>query len=50
MVKDEQAFNVVEGQGFRELVQELQPKFGVPSRMTVTRDIYTNYFAMREQN
>ncbi|KAK1383621.1 hypothetical protein POM88_021356 [Heracleum sosnowskyi] len=27
VVKDEQNFNVVEGNGFRELIQELQPKY-----------------------
>ncbi|KAK1391497.1 hypothetical protein POM88_010553 [Heracleum sosnowskyi] len=41
VVKDEQAFNVVEGAGFKDLINELQPRFVVPSRMTVTRDIYT---------
>lgn len=41
VVKDEQAFNVVEGEGFKNLINELQPRFVVPSRMTVIRDIYT---------
>ncbi|KAK1402710.1 hypothetical protein POM88_002315 [Heracleum sosnowskyi] len=41
VVKDEQAFNVVEGAGFKDFINELQPRFVVPSRMTVTRDIYT---------
>lgn len=41
VVKDEQAFNVVEGKGFKDLINELQPRFVVPSRMTITRDIYT---------
>ncbi|KAK1381577.1 hypothetical protein POM88_028321 [Heracleum sosnowskyi] len=40
-MKDEQAFNVVEGVGFKDFINELQPRFVVPSRMTVTRDIYT---------
>ena len=40
VLKDEQPFSVVEGEGFRELVQELQPKFGPPSRVTVARDVY----------
>ena len=40
MVKDEHSFSVVEGEGFRELVTELQPKFGVPSRVTIARDIH----------
>jgi len=40
VVKDEHSFSVVEGEGFREFVIELQPKFGVPSRVTVARDIH----------
>lgn len=40
MAKDEQAFNVMEGAGFKNLINELQPIFVVPSRMTITRDIY----------
>ena len=39
VIKDEQAFSVVEGEGFKEFVQELQPKIVIPSRRTVTRDI-----------
>ncbi|KAK1391619.1 hypothetical protein POM88_010675 [Heracleum sosnowskyi] len=39
MVKDEQAFKVVGRDGFKELVQELQPMSVVPSRVTVARDI-----------
>lgn len=41
VVKDEQAFRVVEGDGFKELLQELQPKFVVPSRVTLARDVYS---------
>ncbi|KAK1369815.1 hypothetical protein POM88_035907 [Heracleum sosnowskyi] len=40
VVKDEQAFRVVEGDGFKELLQELQPKFVVPSRVTLARDVH----------
>ncbi|XP_062085714.1 zinc finger BED domain-containing protein RICESLEEPER 1-like [Humulus lupulus] len=43
VIKDEQAFSVVEGEGLKEFVQDLQPKFVIPSRRTVTRDIY-QYF------
>ncbi|KAK1402462.1 hypothetical protein POM88_002067 [Heracleum sosnowskyi] len=39
VVKDEQTFRVVVGVGFKELINELQPKFIVPSRITVARDI-----------
>lgn len=40
VVKDEQPFSVIDGEGFRELLQELQPKFDIPGRMTVSRDIF----------
>ncbi|KAK1394684.1 hypothetical protein POM88_013740 [Heracleum sosnowskyi] len=40
VVKDEQAFRVVEGDGFKELLQELQPRFVVPSRVTLARDVH----------
>lgn len=47
VVKDEQVFKVVEGDGFRELVQELQPMFVVPSRVTIARDVHHLYFKER---
>ncbi|KAJ9561442.1 hypothetical protein OSB04_006602 [Centaurea solstitialis] len=39
VVKDEQPFNVVDGEGFREFCQVMQPKFHLPSRMTVSKDV-----------
>ncbi|KAK1398327.1 hypothetical protein POM88_008190 [Heracleum sosnowskyi] len=47
VVKDEKAFKVVEGEGFKELVQELQPMFVVPSRVTIARDVHHLYFKER---
>ncbi|KAK1394229.1 zinc finger BED domain-containing protein RICESLEEPER 2-like [Heracleum sosnowskyi] len=40
VVKDEQAFKVVEGDGFKDLVQELQLMFVIPSRVTIARDVH----------
>ncbi|XP_024960822.1 zinc finger BED domain-containing protein RICESLEEPER 2-like [Cynara cardunculus var. scolymus] len=40
VVKDEQPFSVVDGEGFKELLQSMQPKFDVPGRMTINRDIF----------
>ena len=39
LVKDEQPFSVVDGEGFRDFVQVLQPKFDIPGRMTVSKDV-----------
>ena len=39
VVLDEMPFMIVEGEGFRQFCQVLQPKFPPPSRMTVARDI-----------
>ncbi|KAK1374165.1 hypothetical protein POM88_030358 [Heracleum sosnowskyi] len=47
VVKDDQAFKVVEGEGFKELVQELQPMFVVPSKVTIARDVHHLYFKER---
>ncbi|KAM6557017.1 hypothetical protein CsatB_004036 [Cannabis sativa] len=43
VVLDEHAFKVVEGEGFKHLMKVVQPRFFVPSRMTVARDIYQLY-------
>lgn len=49
VVKDEQAFKVVEGDGFKELVQELQPMFVIPSRVTFARDVHNLFCREREK-
>ncbi|XP_060972568.1 zinc finger BED domain-containing protein DAYSLEEPER-like [Cannabis sativa] len=43
VVLDEHAFKVVEGEGFKHLMKVVQPRFFVPIRMTVPRDIYQLY-------
>lgn len=40
VVKDEQAFRVMEGDGFEELLQELQHVFVIPSKVTIARDVH----------
>ena len=36
-------FRVVAGEGFREMIQEFEPRFKVPSRATITRDCWKIY-------
>ncbi|KAI4328709.1 hypothetical protein L6164_021043 [Bauhinia variegata] len=40
VIEDEMPFSVVEGRGFRHFVNQLEPRFTVPSRRTITRDCY----------
>ena len=40
VVLDELSFRFVEGEGFKQFVQVLQPRFSSPYRITVARDIY----------
>ena len=40
VVLDELPFRHVEGEGFKRFVKALQPRFVIPSRMTVGRDIF----------
>ncbi|KAF7820963.1 zinc finger BED domain-containing protein RICESLEEPER 2-like [Senna tora] len=40
VICDEQPFRVVEGHGFRKYSNRLEPRFPVPSRVTVARDCY----------
>ncbi|KAH6779669.1 sucrose synthase 6 [Perilla frutescens var. hirtella] len=47
IVKDELAFKHVEGEGFIEFLEALQPKFKIPSRWTVSRDIHQLYLDER---
>ena len=39
LVVDELPYRHVEGEGFKEFVRTLQPRFEIPSRMTVSRDV-----------
>ncbi|KAL9448575.1 hypothetical protein AB3S75_015953 [Citrus x aurantiifolia] len=43
IVKDELSFNFVEAEGFLEFMETCCPKFEVPSRKTITRDILELY-------
>ncbi|XP_028755608.1 zinc finger BED domain-containing protein RICESLEEPER 2-like [Neltuma alba] len=38
VILDEMPFRVVEGDGFKEMMTRIEPRFQVPSRATVTRD------------
>ena len=43
IVKDELPFSFVEAEGFLEFMQTCCPRFDVPSRRTITRDILELY-------
>lgn len=43
VILDEHPFRIVEGAGFKHLMNVLQPQFTVPSRFTVTRDCFQLY-------
>ncbi|XP_074326787.1 zinc finger BED domain-containing protein RICESLEEPER 2-like [Apium graveolens] len=47
VMKDEQAFRVVEGEGFKDFINELQPKFVVPGRITISRDTFNIFVKER---
>ena len=40
VICDEMPFKVVEGRGFRKMLNRLEPRFTVPSRVTISRDCY----------
>ncbi|WOH14844.1 hypothetical protein DCAR_0934370 [Daucus carota subsp. sativus] len=42
-IKDNQPFRIVEHEGFRELMNEAEPRFKMPSRWTVARDCLKIY-------
>ncbi|KAG8649371.1 hypothetical protein MANES_08G086122v8 [Manihot esculenta] len=46
---DELPFMFVEGEGFKEWVECIQPKFRIPSRWTVSRDCYDLYLKERKK-
>ena len=49
IVLDELSFRHVEHEGFRELVRVLEPRFTLPSRFTVARDIFQLYLDEKEK-
>ncbi|KAL8105416.1 hypothetical protein AgCh_029281 [Apium graveolens] len=42
-INDNQPFRIMEHEGFRELINEAEPKFKIPSRWTVARDCLKIY-------
>ncbi|XP_005113603.1 zinc finger BED domain-containing protein 1-like [Aplysia californica] len=48
IVKDLQPFSVVEDQGFRDFVEGLDPRYELPSRRTITRDLLPRKFKTEE--
>ncbi|KAM6545744.1 hypothetical protein CsatB_026480 [Cannabis sativa] len=49
IILDELPFIHVEGEGFRQFVKYMQPKFDPPSRITVARDIYQMFLYEKEK-
>ncbi|XLT24172.1 hypothetical protein HN873_055464 [Arachis hypogaea] len=43
IILDEHPFKVVEGIGFRKMINRFEPRFTVPSRMTMSRDCFQLY-------
>ncbi|RZC53648.1 hypothetical protein C5167_012502 [Papaver somniferum] len=43
IIVDEKPFKIVEGEGFRVFCQMLEPRFKMPSRMTIYRDLLQLY-------
>ncbi|XP_022876899.1 zinc finger BED domain-containing protein RICESLEEPER 4-like [Olea europaea var. sylvestris] len=48
IIIDELTFSFVEGVGFKEFVRQLCPRFEVPSRRTITRDVLHLYHETKE--
>lgn len=40
VVLDEKILNVVEGLGFRRMLNQFEPQFSMPSRVTISRDCH----------
>lgn len=49
IIKDELPFRIVEGEGFGEFVNTLQPRFKIPSRWTISRDCYQLFLVENER-
>ena len=49
IITDELPFRFVEGEGFRKFCQVMQPKFAVPSRITIARDCLKLYYEEKEK-
>jgi len=49
IILDELAFNFVENQGFKSFCQVMQPRFDVPSHLTIWRDCLKIYIVEKEK-
>lgn len=49
IIKDELPFMLVDGEGFKEFVKMLQPRFKLTSRWTISRDIFQLYLNEKEK-
>ncbi|KAI3841610.1 hypothetical protein MKX03_015525, partial [Papaver bracteatum] len=49
IIKDEQDFRALEGSGFVALMQVAEPRFKVPGRMTIYRDVLKMYVAEKNK-
>ena len=49
VVVDELPFLIVEGEGFKEFVKTLEPRFPMPSRYTVMRDVMKLFLREKEE-
>ena len=47
VIVDELSFKFVEGEGFKNFMFVVYPRFKIPSRWTVSRDCYNEYLAER---
>lgn len=48
-ILDELPFKFIENQGFREFMVETQPRFKIPSRITIARNCIQLYFHEKEK-
>ncbi|KAL6641719.1 hypothetical protein ACP70R_019900 [Stipagrostis hirtigluma subsp. patula] len=49
IIQDEMPFSVVEGEGFKNYSNTLEPRFEVPSRITTARDCLKIYYEEKEK-
>ena len=47
VIVDELSFKFIEGEGFKNFISVVCPRFKVPSRWTVSRDCYNEYLGGR---
>ncbi|XP_024022960.1 zinc finger BED domain-containing protein RICESLEEPER 2-like [Morus notabilis] len=49
VIVDELSFRFVEGEGFKNFCQVMQPRFSIPSRVTIAKDIYQLFLEERKK-